>query len=101
MVRQPPISTRTDTLFPYTTLFRSVPARRDGLPDLPLEQFTALPDGVLLARLVAIGALANNMVDARGSGRIWMERLVLGAKIPREEQTKSAEIGRASCREGG
>src|SRR3546814_20955028 len=24
MVRQPPITTRTDTLFPYTTLFRSV-----------------------------------------------------------------------------
>src|SRR3546814_1094025 len=29
MIRQPPRSTRTDTLFPYTTLFRSdlVPAR--------------------------------------------------------------------------
>src|SRR3546814_11862051 len=25
MVRRPPRSTRTDTLFPYTTLFRSVP----------------------------------------------------------------------------
>src|SRR3546814_7903672 len=25
MVRRPPISTRTDTLFPYTTLFRSAP----------------------------------------------------------------------------
>src|SRR3546814_11626909 len=24
MIRPPPISTRTDTLFPYTTLFRSV-----------------------------------------------------------------------------
>src|SRR3546814_10827540 len=24
MIRRPPISTRTDTLFPYTTLFRSV-----------------------------------------------------------------------------
>src|SRR3546814_4063123 len=24
MLRRPPISTRTDTLFPYTTLFRSV-----------------------------------------------------------------------------
>src|SRR3546814_1056203 len=30
MIRRPPRSTRTDTLFPYTTLFRSVPvpARR-------------------------------------------------------------------------
>src|SRR3546814_2677020 len=24
MIRRPPISTRTDTLFPYTTLFRSI-----------------------------------------------------------------------------
>src|SRR3546814_5190704 len=27
MIRRPPRSTRTDTLFPYTTLFRSVGAR--------------------------------------------------------------------------
>src|SRR3546814_11838269 len=37
MIRRPPRSTRTDTLFPYTTLFRShegaaaLPARRDAL----------------------------------------------------------------------
>src|SRR3546814_5559958 len=32
MIRRPPRSTRTDTLFPYTTLFRSLLAtgRRDG-----------------------------------------------------------------------
>src|SRR3546814_4848203 len=28
MIRRPPRSTRTDTLFPYTTLFRSCAARR-------------------------------------------------------------------------
>src|SRR3546814_13242402 len=28
MIRRPPRSTRTDTLFPYTTLFRSVQLRR-------------------------------------------------------------------------
>src|SRR3546814_12089654 len=28
MIRRPPRSTRTDTLFPYTTLFRSTPHRR-------------------------------------------------------------------------
>src|SRR3546814_9091051 len=33
MIRRPPRSTRTDTLFPYTTLFRSVrPAAVLGLP---------------------------------------------------------------------
>src|SRR3546814_9862272 len=30
MIRRQPRSTRTDTLFPYTTLFRSVAGRRDG-----------------------------------------------------------------------
>src|SRR3546814_10970017 len=28
MIRRPPRSTRTDTLFPYTTLFRSAPCRK-------------------------------------------------------------------------
>src|SRR3546814_9101852 len=31
MIRRPPRSTRTDTLFPYTTLFRSRPVRGDQL----------------------------------------------------------------------
>src|SRR3546814_1760884 len=30
MIRRPPRSTRTDTPFPYTTLFRSPPPLRDG-----------------------------------------------------------------------
>src|SRR3546814_1076551 len=32
MIRRPPRSTRTDTLFPYTTLFRSVRAKGDIAP---------------------------------------------------------------------
>src|SRR3546814_4886251 len=32
MIRRPPRSTRTDTLFPYTTLFRSVPGLKLGPP---------------------------------------------------------------------
>src|SRR3546814_14196500 len=31
MIRRPPRSTRTDTLFPYTTLFRSKPSRADEI----------------------------------------------------------------------
>src|SRR3546814_3949060 len=30
MIRRPPRSTRTDTLFPYTTLFRSIATHRGG-----------------------------------------------------------------------
>src|SRR3546814_4246089 len=35
MIRRPPRSTRTDTLFPYTTLFRSQGARTADTGDLP------------------------------------------------------------------
>src|SRR3546814_19242716 len=37
MIRRPPRSTRTDTLFPYTTLFRSLPAS-DGLAEVARER---------------------------------------------------------------
>src|SRR3546814_19488902 len=33
MIRRPPRSTRTDTLFPYTTLFRSA---EDGIHEVPI-----------------------------------------------------------------
>src|SRR3546814_5916509 len=47
MIRRPPRSTRTDTLFPYTTLFRSggdAERQRQGPEDRPLS---ALPPGAL------------------------------------------------------
>src|SRR3546814_12320810 len=34
MIRRPPVSTRTDTLFPYTTLFRSITHRADDAFDI-------------------------------------------------------------------
>src|SRR3546814_7856912 len=34
MIRRPPRSTRTDTLFPYTTLFRSPACRSDDIGSL-------------------------------------------------------------------
>src|SRR3546814_8987895 len=39
MIRRPPRSTRTDTLFPYTTLFRSTGARQGWQKaEVPLEE---------------------------------------------------------------
>src|SRR3546814_16145727 len=35
LIRRPPISTRTDTLFPYTTLFRSCFSRFETLLTIP------------------------------------------------------------------
>src|SRR3546814_5858120 len=37
MIRRPPRSTRTDTLFPYTTLFRSLECGADGFLTKPVE----------------------------------------------------------------
>src|SRR3546814_18396103 len=50
MIRRPPRSTRTDTLFPYTTLFRSGMAHHGGLTYKEAM-------GVILARLAFIGAI--------------------------------------------
>src|SRR3546814_10172384 len=38
MIRRPPRSTRTDTLFPYTALFRSAAARPRAFSRLPAGQ---------------------------------------------------------------
>src|SRR3546814_21195482 len=53
MIRRPPRSTRTDTLFPYTTLFRSL---GEGL--LPLRRKGDHRNEALLVRLIA-GDLAG------------------------------------------
>src|SRR3546814_2677299 len=37
MIRRPPRSTRTDTLFPYTTLFRSISPARHRAFSTPME----------------------------------------------------------------
>src|SRR3546814_11043239 len=49
MIGRPPISTRTDTLFPYTTLFRSVakgrrPLRRETRQNIGAHAVTAADD---------------------------------------------------------
>src|SRR3546814_5025768 len=46
MIRRPPRSTRTDTLFPYTTLFRSLAPDFDNLGDIaPLQPVGNFRDG--------------------------------------------------------
>src|SRR3546814_5894368 len=55
MIRLPPRSTRTDTLFPYTTLVRSI----DGLYD----KNPALPGANHIARIERIDAAIEAMAD--------------------------------------
>src|SRR3546814_3678244 len=52
MIRRPPRSTRTDTLFPYTTLFRSQALRRHAFTLLRLWH-AVFAGGFLVAYLTA------------------------------------------------
>src|SRR3546814_11111948 len=53
MIRRPPRSTRTDTLFPYTTLFRSVPPEllEDELDEDELLEEEDVPPLLVLVEL--------------------------------------------------
>src|SRR3546814_10176770 len=66
MIRRPPRSTRTDTLFPYTTLFRSALGNAFAmLPDAPGE----IAGGTDIERAVA-GARQDVHVELPWHGRM-------------------------------
>src|SRR3546814_16539931 len=70
MVRRPPRSTRTDTLFPYTTLFRST------VNDAPrYEVLDTSPAAPELARLSTLLGQAQKPVAVLGGPR-WNEQAV-------------------------
>src|SRR3546814_2515034 len=54
MIRRPPRSTRTDTLFPYTTLFRS---HRTGRVALEGQQILVLEENGELASLIDVDSV--------------------------------------------
>src|SRR3546814_19344700 len=97
MIRRPPRSTRTDTLFPYTTLFRAV-SLSAGAPYR--EKLLALP-GFLVGRgegrpgAVAEGLALTGFFLARHLFHPHDKRL----PAARRRLELRFEIGRASCRE--
>src|SRR3546814_7772094 len=50
MIRRPPRSTRTDTLFPYTTLFRSIWQDRPAAISVPLLHIPLRPAAAQVQR---------------------------------------------------
>src|SRR3546814_14613126 len=105
MIRRPPRSTRTDTLFPYTTLFRSLAPFYDNVrrhfawmdasgADVLKSAFDVLKDEGLLTYGTARDRLT---VD-------WVEQQTQEAHLPPLEPAPELsaddfQIGRASCRE--
>src|SRR3546814_14931698 len=93
MIRRPPRSTRTDTLFPYTTLFRSmVPA---GTPKPIIDKIHAetvriLADPAIKKRLLAMGAEpVGNTPDEMGK-RIKSEVAKFGELIDKAKISAKA-----------
>src|SRR3546814_4478628 len=90
MIRRPPRSTRTDTLFPYTTLFRSRPGHgMTSLPDpsQPLtrdeaaQAFSAILDGGAsdddVARfLLALSERGETALEIAAAARALRARMI-------------------------
>src|SRR3546814_4778226 len=73
MVRRPPRSTRTDTLFPYTTLFRSL--QLDVGVDLVVGEHAALgEEGAVLIEVLQ--RLAQRAADRRDVGQLLGRQVV-------------------------
>src|SRR3546814_4520470 len=74
MIRRPPISTRTDTLFPYTTLFRSYSSADSNLTDGTVTdstgffKLTGLKVGKFYLKIDCIG-YRSRMVPAMITGK--------------------------------
>src|SRR3546814_2328951 len=79
MIRRPPRSTLTDTLFPYTTLFRSLDPCAPGmeLEHVHLHQVEHALDAVDVHVVVAAAALFADRhrahVAAQGRGVVFLE----------------------------
>src|SRR3546814_12061588 len=99
MIRRPPRSTRTDTLFPYTTLFRSDAgnAARDGGGEIGIDR-----------GLVVDGAMRLDMGDLATAGGgnagqradlVSHQRFDFPVAHGHRPAAEALQIGRASCRE--
>src|SRR3546814_6087168 len=82
MIRRPPISTRTDTLFPYTTLFRSE-VRRQLVAGLVL--------GPALLLSGAPEVVGDHLVDADGFDLRFGLRTSTGHGPRSEEHTSELQ----------
>src|SRR3546814_17119848 len=118
MIRRPPRSTRTDTLFPYTTLFRSGEVA-DGVDPEPLELLERLgadapqrldgqgvQEGELLPRLDDLHAEAR-LCAGSADARLGRLRGELGQHLRGRDPDRAREAllledaGADGCRDGG
>src|SRR3546814_14293270 len=104
MIRCPPRSTRTDTPFPYTTLFRSLVADSQSIQAGRHTGEEVLGEGIeVVVELRRIGeqpAIAG-ILAVEDPQRVQFEPApaVLGQGVAVTHEILDQQIGRASCRE--
>src|SRR3546814_12842859 len=105
MIRRPPRSTRTDTPFPYTTLFRSasVPSI-PGLGGVPyLTSTTAFELESLPASLLMIGGgyIGCELAQMFARAGVAVTLLFRSRLLPEAEPEISEALARSEARRGG
>src|SRR3546814_15409245 len=91
MIRPPPRSTRTDTRFPYTTLFRSIPIKYP-LPNLISKTIEYLVDKALRAAFPAAFYDFCRQIGLEGLAR---DRAVTSARALKPRDRKSVVQGKS------
>src|SRR3546814_11716381 len=104
MIRRPPRSTRTDTLFPYTTLFRSAYSlpyrpRNGNEASLRCTQVFLYEDTFRLHRPVRAIRQCCAIRFVQPADRPWYRFLKWPAEMTLLK--RPPQIGRASCRDRG
>src|SRR3546814_12116475 len=111
MIRRPPRSTRTDTLFPYTTLFRSylrtarddrdrmAPARRAAAAFRGDECEAGWPADPAAGGGGAEAQFRRSCADPRWFRPRLHPRRLFAFRADAAEQGQPRQIGRAACRE--
>src|SRR3546814_20571253 len=115
MIRRPPRSTRTDTLFPYTTLFRSTPSYDALILVLRLPALCLSYSSPIVARVARrslqgtdsaasagrIGGGFSRRADASHSARPVDRHLARRSRHRRshDQPRRTPVTGKPSCRE--
>src|SRR3546814_7026226 len=96
MIRRPPRSTRTDTLFPYTTLFLGLANHRQHRPPRIVEQVHRHAErrhrrgrGHAFARIALIGASSQ-------SRKVWRSRINVAPSRSEEHTSELQSLMRLS-----
>src|SRR3546814_4988739 len=101
MLRGPPRSTRTDTLFPYTTLFRSTPSKDDPVAEDLVEFIRQLTQQTTVeAVLQRLGDFCTEILPVDGVGVLLLQEQFLTVATTNSEVGDAVEALEVELEEG-